>query len=81
MGDGDYKGLTCIDVHWRKISGFHIEIDISLVIDEMDFDMEYFDKEELEEDFDVVNGILYVRDFDSGERVETCAKGVGKLRK
>jgi hypothetical protein len=74
VGDGDHKGagLTCTDAPWGKIGGFRIGIDIPLVTEEMDSDVEYSDEEELEEDFDIVDGIVYVRDFDSARGVEIC---------
>ena len=40
----------------------------------MDYDIEYCDREEqeLEEDCDVVDGIMYVKDFDSVGRDKIC---------
>ena len=38
----------------------------------MDSNVEYSNKEELEEEFEVVDGIVYVQDFNSLGRVKIC---------
>ena len=56
-----YSGSTS-DALWSKIGGFRIGIDIPLVTKEMDSDFKYSD-EELDEDFDVIDGVVYVQNY------------------